>query len=215
MRPRVLAVAALGVGVFTTAGVYARQAPDARPDAAHPSATCGSDRWLVKTLADPAAAKVNFESVKPRTVEDLRHLKVPANLKATSARRLGTERTVYSVKGLLMSMKREDDSDLHLVIADPKFGGSMIVEFPTAACVTPATPAAQAAMAQARADIAGACGGEPGAKTVTLAGVATITGVGFFDRVHGQAGVAPNGIELHPALSFTSADCKRVKPSSG
>lgn len=27
-----------------------------------------------------------------------------------------------------------------------------------------------------------------------------ITGVGFFDYVHGQRGVAPNGIELHPVL---------------
>src|SRR5262249_8539770 len=30
---------------------------------------------------------------------------------------------------------------------------------------------------------------------------AEVTGVGFFDRVHGQTGVAPdNGIELHPIL---------------
>jgi hypothetical protein len=28
-----------------------------------------------------------------------------------------------------------------------------------------------------------------------------ITGVGFFDFIHGQRGVAPNGIELHPMLS--------------
>jgi hypothetical protein len=29
---------------------------------------------------------------------------------------------------------------------------------------------------------------------------ARLTGVGFFDRVHGQNGGAPNGIELHPIL---------------
>ena len=27
-----------------------------------------------------------------------------------------------------------------------------------------------------------------------------ITGVGFFDYIHGERGVAPNGIELHPVL---------------
>lgn len=27
-----------------------------------------------------------------------------------------------------------------------------------------------------------------------------VTGVGFFDAVHGQKGVAHNGIELHPVL---------------
>ena len=32
---------------------------------------------------------------------------------------------------------------------------------------------------------------------------ARITGVGFFDKVHGQTGVAPlNGIELHPILKI-------------
>jgi hypothetical protein len=32
-----------------------------------------------------------------------------------------------------------------------------------------------------------------------------VTGVGFFDAMHGQAGVAPNGIELHPVLRFTGS----------
>lgn len=31
---------------------------------------------------------------------------------------------------------------------------------------------------------------------------ARITGVGFFDRVHGQTGVAKNGLELHPILKI-------------
>ena len=31
----------------------------------------------------------------------------------------------------------------------------------------------------------------------------TVTGVGFFDPIHGQTGVAPNGIELHPILEIT------------
>ena len=38
---------------------------------------------------------------------------------------------------------------------------------------------------------------------LAAAGTATIDGVGFFDRLHGQAGVAPNGIELHPVLRFS------------
>jgi hypothetical protein len=31
---------------------------------------------------------------------------------------------------------------------------------------------------------------------------ARITGVGFFDRKHGQLGVAPNGVEIHPILDI-------------
>jgi hypothetical protein len=30
-----------------------------------------------------------------------------------------------------------------------------------------------------------------------------ITGVGFFDFYHGQRGVAPNDIELHPLIGFS------------
>jgi hypothetical protein len=32
-------------------------------------------------------------------------------------------------------------------------------------------------------------------------------GIGFFDYLHGQTGVAPNGIELHPVLRFANATC--------
>jgi hypothetical protein len=30
----------------------------------------------------------------------------------------------------------------------------------------------------------------------------TVTGIAFFDTIHGQEGIAPNGIELHPVLSI-------------
>jgi hypothetical protein len=33
-----------------------------------------------------------------------------------------------------------------------------------------------------------------------------ITGVGFFDFEHGQSGVAPNAIELHPVLAVRRVD---------
>jgi hypothetical protein len=32
---------------------------------------------------------------------------------------------------------------------------------------------------------------------------ARVTGVAFFDFLHGQTGVAPNAIELHPILGFS------------
>ena len=44
--------------------------------------------------------------------------------------------------------------------------------------------------------------------SVTCAGSATLTGVGFFDIPHGQTGVAPNAIELHPVLKFSSTNCQ-------
>ena len=210
MSPRALAVAIVVGVLVVAAGVFGRAAPNARPSTAAPYGLCGSERWAVKTLTDPAASRIAFAKVKPTEVEAMRHLKVPFRLKATSARRLGAERTVYRFTAHLMSMKREDDSDIHLVVSDPKLGGSMIVEFPAAFCDAGAAPALRARMTKARSNLAKACGGVPKSSFVQLSGTATITGVGFFDLLHGQAGVAPNGIELHPALSFASANCKRV-----
>jgi hypothetical protein len=32
--------------------------------------------------------------------------------------------------------------------------------------------------------------------------VIEVIGIGFFDRLHGQRGMAPSGIEIHPVLSM-------------
>jgi hypothetical protein len=43
-----------------------------------------------------------------------------------------------------------------------------------------------------------------------------VTGVGFFDFIHGQTGVAPNGIELHPILNIAfTANTMTTIASSG
>jgi len=58
-----------------------------------------------------------------------------------------------------------------------------------------------------RATLVRRCGSPPSSEPRQLNGLATITGVAFFDRVHGQIGVAPNGIELHPVLSIKIGRC--------
>jgi hypothetical protein len=47
----------------------------------------------------------------------------------------------------------------------------------------------------------------------TLPGTATITGVGFFDKSHGQGGGAPNGIELYQVVSFSSTSRRTGAPA--
>jgi hypothetical protein len=211
MRSRTLAAGTVGLAACVAVGVFGRTSPAAQTAPGTPLGLCGSERWTVKTLTDAAASKIAFASSKPKSVEGLRHLKPPRSLKATTSRQTGAERTVYRVSALLMSMRREDDSDIHLVLADPKLGGSMIAELPSGSCTIGATAQERDAMDQARADLAAACGGLPGITPVTLSGTAMLTGVGFFDVIHGQGGVAPNGIELHPVLTFTSSNCKRLR----
>ena len=60
-------------------------------------------------------------------------------------------------------------------------------------------------MQAARSSLVSACGSAPTSSFKSLSGTATLTGVGFFDVIHGQTGVAPNGIELHPILSFSGS----------
>lgn len=109
-----------------------------------------------------------------------------------------------------MEAKREDDSDIHLIIAEPDDpGATMIVEFPDAATCAPAADPAQRAQMEAARTVFVAAGGDARTAFVRLRGSATVTGVGFFDPIHGQTGVAPNGIELHPVLAITITSCAR------
>jgi hypothetical protein len=64
-------------------------------------------------------------------------------------------------------------------------------------------------MSRARAAFVAACGA-PTTSFRRLSGTATITGVGFFDQIHGQEGAAPNGIEFHPVVAFTASSCGAV-----
>jgi hypothetical protein len=196
---------ALACAIF----VAARGRDGALARSAHPQhLTCGDERWKIKTLADADASSISLTTVRKTTIEALRRLKAPAALSKLTPRIAPTEKTVFQVGALLMSMKLEGDDDIHMVIADPVVGGSMIVEFPGADCVS---TVGASLMSKAKAALAAACGPLPTtSKFVTLQGRATIDGVGFFDFLHHQGGVAPNGIELHPVLRINISACRRV-----
>ena len=83
----------------------------------------------------------------------------------------------------------------------------MIAEIPAPSCASGAPAWAKAAWTQARATLA-TCGTVGTSWTDYPAGaLATLTGVGFKDKKHGQTGVAPNGVELHPVSSITALRC--------
>jgi hypothetical protein len=124
----------------------------------------------------------------------------------------GVETTTYRVRARLIEFKFEDDRDIHLVVGVPSAPKkTMIVEFPDPTCPGAKDSPKKARMASARSALIASCGKPPSASSSfrDLKGTATVTGVGFFDIIHGQTGVAPNGIELHPVLNLTNADCSR------
>lgn len=205
------------VGVFATIAVIAavpgltHLRAGAAPAVRYPGLACetpGQRSWAVKTLADPAARTVSLKP-RPTTVAALIRLPRPANYHiGTRLRGVGT--TLFRIRARLVGAQLETDHDIHLDVADPRTGRTMVVEFPDSRCWGVATSFAKPTMHSARLAFVRACGTVERGFT-HLKGVATITGVGFFDRVHRHAvpGAAANAIELHPALAFSASGCSR------
>ena len=160
---------------------------------------CGVERWAVKVAADPLAKNIIL-TPRTTTVNVLRSLPVPVD---AYYRTPPVETTVWTVKAQLVEMKIEADSDVHLIIADPATGSTMIIEFPSDGCTGNTLATMRPKIRAARKALLAACGAATTSGFRRLNGTATISGVGFFDKIHGQTGVAPNGIELHPVLAFS------------
>lgn len=158
---------------------------------------CGVERWDVKTMTDPAAERVNL-TPSFATVEQLAALPVPAEFTRDAAR-LPSEFQTYTVKATLVEFKEEADDDIHLVVLGTS-GESMIAEIPQPACAQGSRVEAQIAQARERfVDIFG----QPSRTSWNEVNApVTVTGVLFFDVHHGQRGVAPNAVELHPVISI-------------
>jgi hypothetical protein len=166
---------------------------------------CGTERWRVKTLAGTGAADVNF-SPQTATVRKLMKESAPQSLSDTR-RETAVEQQTVQVKALVIGYKREPDGDLHIVIADlsdPEI--TMIVEIPDAEKCSFACSSAHAEEFRvARKAFLDGIKDHKATKcfrTMQEDDVEiTMTGVPMFDRLHGQTGVAENGLELHPLLS--------------
>ncbi|MDQ1647584.1 MAG: hypothetical protein QOJ50_3768 [Cryptosporangiaceae bacterium] len=105
---------------------------------------------------------------------------------------------MYQLHATLTQYKLEADSDYHLVLADAA-GRTMISEIPDPACVGPGSPLASS-ITKARSEFDARYTPTTSFKTANVP--VTVTGVGYFDFLHGQTGVAPNGIELHSVLNM-------------
>ena len=192
---RLLLVAVIALLAVAVLLILAQQKEG--PDA---GITCGEERWPVKTLSDHDAPRVNLTPV-PASVAGLLALPTPARRPA-NFRVAPVELTTYSLSAQVVEFKIEDDRDVHLVIADlDNPGATMIVEFPDATDCKGAVGSVEAElMRRSRADLIASFGQPSQVRFRPLQGYAAISGVGFFDFLHGQRGVAPNGIELHPVL---------------
>ena len=160
---------------------------------------CGTERWPVKTGTDRDAGKVNL-TAQPATISALVSQPAPAHPNGQpDIRYAPTELTVFSVSAILKVIKRETAQDYHLVIADPQTGETMIAEAPDPECAAGGRFVAE--ISGARQQIEAQFQGQIRERHQVNIPV-DVTGIAFFDPIHGQEGVAENGIELHPILSI-------------
>jgi hypothetical protein len=191
-RLAALVAVALSIAACRQAGIPGEE----NDNEAITAAGCGVERWSIKTGTDAAASQVNM-TVQDTTIAALGALPVPSGLSSGSARFANTAETqLFRLNATLGQYKLENDSDYHLDLTDGN-GHTMIVEIPSPSCVPGGPWAAQISASRAAFDAKFTASGVFQSANVPV----IVTGVGFFDLPHGQAGISPNGIELHAVLS--------------
>jgi hypothetical protein len=174
------------VPVITAAAAVALSAvvaASASPPTAERSSSggaCGVERWTVKTLQD----RPKLLASRLTTVHHLDTRPAPASIPDS---RLPFEHHIFTVIAQVTFVREEADSDYHVILTE--HGSHLIGETPARWCTRHATARRRQQMQQARL----------AAKSCARA---RVTGVAFFDYDHGQTGIAPNAIELHPLLAF-------------
>jgi hypothetical protein len=164
---------------------------------------CGTERWSVKVGTDRDARNV-ATSPQVTTIVQLRSIAAPRRPNSRPTTRFApTELTTFQVNGILRVIKRETDQDYHLVITDPTNPRlTMIVESPDPTCASGSqfldNITSVRTMLDQTLQLDRVFSSENRRSELSMP--VTVTGVGFFDVLHGQEGVAPNGIELHPIL---------------
>jgi len=161
--------------------------------------TCGVERWAVKTLIDPDTTKINFNNVVPSTIQYQRSITMPTSLPNT---RLAVEDTLFSIDCIMYKYKLESDNDIHIVIhAIGDTSQTMVAEIVNAQCPGILSTSRYTQLNNLRTWFDNTY--HPTTSFTTTNERIRITGVGFFDFLHGQTGIPPNGREIHPILSFS------------
>jgi hypothetical protein len=171
-------------------------------------AQCGVERWSIKTGTDSGASSINLGTYVSTTIYNMLQSAHPATLPANS-RIAPRETTQYRLSGTLTKYVREGDSDYHLVMQDGA-GRTMIIEIPAPNCVGAGSPFGPG-VANARRQFDARFTATTSFKSTSTP--VTVRGVGFWDFLHGQTGVAPNGIEIHSVLDITFGASAALAPS--
>jgi hypothetical protein len=151
--------------------------------------------WPFKIGMDAQARDVSLDPV-PTTIDELRA--VPHVERPPVGRIAPVELTTYVLRDVeLRSFQRAPDGDVHMVLAD-EHGHTMIAEAAPPFCTDVDSPwRGQITAVRTLVDHE-----IPMAMMGWRHQIVSMAGVGYLDSLHGQMGVAPNGIEIHPVLAM-------------
>ena len=163
-------------------------------------------RWSVRTGADPGAQKLVGKAPTMTTIASLRALPVPAFL-PPEGRSPGAEETVWQLDATLTMFRLLQTGDYKLVIADDQ-GNTMNARIPDPDRLTSGSFFAEqiAAARQAFESQIPEIQTPTAFTRIQVPVPVTLQGLGFFESLHGQLGVAPNGIALYPVISIVFRD---------
>jgi hypothetical protein len=151
--------------------------------------------WPFKIGTDPDARYVSMDPV-PTTIAEL--IAIPHVERPPDMRRIPAELRTYTLRDVtLRSFQRSPDGDVHMVLSDAE-GHTMIAEATPPGCTADTSPWRDR-IVEVRAVVEDLVG-------QSLIGwgpwYVSMMGVGYMDSLHGQPGVAPNGMEIHPILAI-------------
>jgi hypothetical protein len=195
---------ALGAAMISSTAVSARA-----DDSQIGSGCYDKERGAVKVLADSAARRVKFPP-KRATVEELRTLRRPARVGSQTPRIAPIEFSTYRVNAFVVAARRVTRTgDIELAIRGQKQRDTLIVAFPDESCPLFGESDRADQMHESEHSFTTPCGTTLTTSWTRLRGNATVVGVGFFTLRRSSSYAAPNGFELHPALSFDTKNCQR------
>lgn len=161
--------------------------------------SCGVERWDIKTLSDPDAARVELGSGIPTTIAALNNL--AARCAGLPDRRISPDEfRVYRVVGIVTDVSLQDDRDYHVVLADPNDQSMTIVtEVADPGCDGARTSPHRQTLTQARASF------DALGRSALVGQRVRLTGVAFYDFDHRQRGRSRSCLELHPVIEIEGA----------
>ncbi len=161
---------------------------------------CGVERWAVKVFTDPDTTMINFNNIVYSTIAFQKTIPPPVDILNWPPRQ-STETTVYRIEGYLIFNKLENDQDIHLGFMSMNHLDTMIAEICDYTCPNINHTSRYQQFKTLRDWFVATYNPIPSFQT-TLTHV-SLVGVGFFDLLHGQRGIPPNGREIHSVLSIS------------